>query len=442
MQNWTEYIMAKSFESVHEFLFSIDPALCNYLHVLDSKGFNTMRTIVNLSFDDIPTIPLGFRKLLINEISKIRSPHSKALLTSHDNFAMGWSSTINHNSFTSTLQPKELFPVHSGKSFNSPHSSCTHNTASKNLSPKLASYMYKSPMEKHLAKITAQISEKELKILDSKREIDDLTAKLESVIDHQAKYFCSHCHTSNHRKSSCTSEMCTTALACGKMKYHKEENKKFETKQEALKKLMHEKTDLETESEKIRESIRNRNSSFPEAVKGYLINSNKSEYLIEYGDQIVPLTSKVNMHVAILQKVYKNKVPDDLESESLLFPAIISQQLDHIKSSSCTESVESRLTHRVNEIDARIGGDVIAQPPNGVFNFLNQSNSNAPRTNITGSTFRENPFSHLTEPPLKYQKKCAHVNMSNLTEITYSQMAMPLIACMLVILMGVFKNQI
>ena len=81
--------MAKNFESVHEFLFSIDPALCNYLHVLDSKGFNTMQTIVHLSFDDIPTIPLGFRKLLINEISKIRSPHSKAVLTSRDNFAMG-----------------------------------------------------------------------------------------------------------------------------------------------------------------------------------------------------------------------------------------------------------------------------------------------------------------------------------------------------------------
>ena len=111
------------------------------------------------------------------------------------------------------------------------------------------------------------------------------------------------------------------------------------------------------------------------------------------------------MHVAILQKMYKNKVSDDLESESLLFPAIISQQLDHIKSSSCTESVESHLTHRVNEIDAQIGGNVIAQPRNGVFNFLNQSNSNAPHTNITGSTFRENPFSHLTEPPLKYQKK-------------------------------------
>ena len=74
--------MADRFESVHDFLYSIDPGLVNYLHVLDMKGFNTMRTLVHLSFDDIPSIPLGFRKLLINEISKIRSPHSKALLTS------------------------------------------------------------------------------------------------------------------------------------------------------------------------------------------------------------------------------------------------------------------------------------------------------------------------------------------------------------------------
>ena len=234
---------------------------------------------------------------------------------------------MNQNHCTTTLQPKELFPVNTsrGNSFKAP------NTRSEMLSPKLASYTYASPMEKHSAKITAQISEKELKIVDSKREIDDMTGKLDSVTDYQAKFFCSNCHTSNHRKSLCMLEMCTTALGCGKLKNHKAENKKFETKWEALKKLMCEKTDLKNELDKIRESISKRNRSFPEAVKGYLINSNKSEYLIEYRDQIVPLTSKVNMHLAILQKVYKNKVPEDLESESLLFPTIISQELDHIK---------------------------------------------------------------------------------------------------------------
>ena len=84
-------------------------------------------------------------------------------------------------------------------------------------------------------------------------------------------------------------------------------------------------------------------------MKGYLINSNKSEYLMEYRDQIVPLMSKVNMHLAILQKVYKNKVPEDLESESLLFPGLISQELDHIKSSWGIESVESHLNDRVKQ---------------------------------------------------------------------------------------------
>ena len=83
---------------------------------------------------------------------------------------------------------------------------------------KCLAYTYASPMEKHLAKITAQISQKELKILDSKREIDDMTGKLDSVTDHQAKFFCSHCHTSHHCISLCMSEMCTTALACGKLK--------------------------------------------------------------------------------------------------------------------------------------------------------------------------------------------------------------------------------
>ena len=92
------------YQSVYHFLHDIDPALVNYLHVLDSKGFSTMRTIVHLSFDDVPTIPLGFRKLLLNEISKIRSPHSKQLLNDRDKLCIQDAS--RHDS---RLQPKQLF---------------------------------------------------------------------------------------------------------------------------------------------------------------------------------------------------------------------------------------------------------------------------------------------------------------------------------------------
>ena len=63
-----------------------------------------MKTIVHLSFDDVPTIPLGFRKLLLNEISKIRSPHSKQLLNDHDKLCIQRQSRPD-----SRLQPKQLF---------------------------------------------------------------------------------------------------------------------------------------------------------------------------------------------------------------------------------------------------------------------------------------------------------------------------------------------
>lgn len=330
------------FNTVYDFLYNIDPVLVNYLHVLDSKGFSTMKTIVHLSFEDIPSIPLGFRKLLINEISKIRSPHSKALLMARDNFAIK-GQYINTDS--NSLQPKELFPA---SSISSSHSNiCTPNS-------KIDNYTYSTPLEKHLMKINREIDEKETEILASKKKVDDMNTRLHSSSDSEYKVTCSKCHLPSHRRNSCKNSPCRTSLSCGKLKLHKTEYKTYENVKGTLKKLIREKDELDTQAEKVKESISSTKRSFPEAVKSHLINANKSEYLIEYGDQVVPLTSKINMHLTILQKYYNNKIPDDLEREKVIFPQIITQHYQRFDKNSGCGSIESRLKSRLAQVDSKI----------------------------------------------------------------------------------------
>ena len=57
--------------STGEFLSQIDPNLTQYSAVLVNKGFENTRTLAHLTLSDIPEIPLGLRRLLIHETSKL-----------------------------------------------------------------------------------------------------------------------------------------------------------------------------------------------------------------------------------------------------------------------------------------------------------------------------------------------------------------------------------
>ena len=44
--------------------------------------------LAHLTFQEIPEIPIGHKQLLINKVTKIRTPHSKGLLTLLDTQTM------------------------------------------------------------------------------------------------------------------------------------------------------------------------------------------------------------------------------------------------------------------------------------------------------------------------------------------------------------------
>ena len=328
--------------STETFLRDIDEDLVQYGSLLISKGYTNTRVLAHLTLQDISELPIGHKRLLINEVNKIRSPHSKALLTALDCQEL-------QTSGANPLQPKELFP-------NATCSIDSHGEPSSAPVPatvdwRIFEYEYSTPMDKHLNRILDDIEIKETEITKVKAELESVSSRLDDD-DIDSRPCCSLCHERGHKKNKCTGSKCLTSISCGRMRLHKDELKQIDASKNDLKKLLKEKSTLESECERIRESIRTNNRSFPQAVRSHLVNSNKPKYLAMYGQQIIPLTKVINLDLSILQKFYDNKVPHNLDIESEQFEAIIAAHTEKFKSSKT--SINAKIMDNVRRIESRV----------------------------------------------------------------------------------------
>ena len=108
--------------STGDFLSQIDSSLSQYAALLMNKGFSNTWTLAHLTISDIPEIPLGLRRLLIHEVSKLCSPLTRPLLNHKDSSVaslFSGVSTVLSNSLiiisddpvsrSMILRPKQLF---------------------------------------------------------------------------------------------------------------------------------------------------------------------------------------------------------------------------------------------------------------------------------------------------------------------------------------------
>ena len=334
-------------ESTEDFLSSIDPALIQYSGLLITKGFSNTRLLAHLTFQDVLELPVGHRRLLINEVTKIRSPHSKALLTSLDVNNMQSDGSSGTGVVQALLQPKELFP----------------QTPAKPKDPLIESYTYMTPMQKHLKTLQREVEEKEGSMDVIRAQIESLST-LKNDDEHDSRPHCSICHEVGHRRNRCSGQKCPASISCGKLNLHKNELKQVDGLRAQLKKMVRDKMALDGEVEKVSDAISQNNKTFAQAVRGYLINSNKHKYLSTYAGQVVPLTKVINIDISILQKHYKNRVPDNIDDESELFQNILAthqQQLHFTKAN--TSSLDSKLRQSVLQVEQRIAPKQTVHPP-------------------------------------------------------------------------------
>ena len=169
-------------QSTFDFLNLIDDELIQYNELLVTKGFSNTKLLAHLTYQDMSELPVGHRRLLINEVSKIWSPHSKGLLAALDVDTMSTFSTPkSHNIFG----PKELFPL-------------KQNQVEPN--PKIDNYTYLTPMNKHLSAVQNDIESKEVEIQKQKCDIEDMSTRLMSDDDLDSRLTHSFCYTKGHKK--------------------------------------------------------------------------------------------------------------------------------------------------------------------------------------------------------------------------------------------------
>ena len=225
-------------------------------------------------------------------------------------------------------------------------------------------------MEKHLSKTLTEISEKDIEIEKTKSEIEALKPVDESLADNVG-ITCGRCHQGNHTKRRCVDPPCTTSISCGKIRFHKSEMKVVDSKKSHLKKLIRDKVSLESECKKIRETIAATVKTFPQAIRSALINSNKKEYLTIHNGKFVPLTTRINRDITILQKYYGGKIPNDIDQESSLFPAIIAEANKTIQVDRFT--IEQKLEESLAAVQRRITGASTQNTPEPRYITLDSS---------------------------------------------------------------------
>ena len=243
-----------------------------------------------------------------------------------------------------------------------------------------------------------------LKDIDSKQvEIDNMKSKINQVAsllvdeETETKPVCSMCHQAGHKKNKCASEKCLTSQCCGKIRLHKDELKSHDNCKLILKKLTKEKSVLESEILKLQDTILATSRSFHERVKTSLINSNKNKYLTIYGHEIVPLTKLVNVDLSILQKHYKNKVPDDLEFEASNFAHIIEGHMAQFQRHET--SINSKLSESVRRVDSKIqysSQSSTTTPLQSVPPNTDPSSVNYPLLSPISANFQTVPIYHTT----------------------------------------------
>ena len=211
--------------STETFLHDIDEDLIQYGSLLISKGYTNTQVLAHLTLQDISELPIGHKRLLINEVNKIWSPHSKALLTALD--CLEWQT-----SGANQLQPKELFPNASIDSHGEPSSAPVPARVDR----RIFEYEYSTPMDKHLNCILDDIEIKETEITKVKAELESVSSCLDDD-DIDSHPCCSLCHERGHKKNKYTGAKCLTSISCGHMRLHKNELKQIDASKNDLKLL-------------------------------------------------------------------------------------------------------------------------------------------------------------------------------------------------------------
>lgn len=192
------------------------------------------------------------------------------------------------------------------------------------------SEVYKTPIDLDIEEKEKSILEMDSYLETLQEQRTELTSKYTFPVNKQGKQ-CSRCHLyQNHRRNNCPNDLCVSAVMCGDLGKHAEESgevRDIDNKiQKATCDIKKERIDLENKR-KCRDKLM---GSFNKQIELELINSDRKRYLIATPFGVKPKQALINEHVAILERHYHGKVPQNVAAERHGFKRIIENSLSKL----------------------------------------------------------------------------------------------------------------
>lgn len=208
-------------------------------------------------------VPEGHRRLLMNYVSKIRTPKRKETPTLGD--------SPQQQKFPS-LPPPQV----KRETFETPRTR-------RNIEVRFPGPRSKilSPVERFIKAKEDEISDKNTELKAKKEELYVMTKQIESALQEIGKtgQKCSNCHKRNHTVRSCVEEKCQSAFSCGDISKHSDEKMVMQEKKRAI-------SALETSVRKLNQELTARmatydhvNQSVNKRIEEMLCEEFPSEYI-------------------------------------------------------------------------------------------------------------------------------------------------------------------
>ena len=307
---------SKSRQTIEEFLFSIDEDLLKYADSFRKHGFTNSSTMKYIQDNDLTSLiamPEGHKRLILNVISKLRSPDTLLTKKRKELPSPGVSPEIKQGSkrteTMSTARIRRSLPM-AMASWNT-ESEVSETSTESSCKERSRRSLLLSPAESFVKSKQAEIRTTEHEICQRKHELDEMLNDIKDAAKDigGVSLKCSNCHLRNHTVRSCVSEKCESPFDCGDLNKHSDAKSKIVERKKEIGKLQVKLRKLQQEHAGREAAFTRVHNSINKDLEDMLID----EFPDEYTNNGVRNWLKLQRDVAYVKRGIKSSGPPKRE---------------------------------------------------------------------------------------------------------------------------------
>ena len=287
----------ESRKSIEDFLREVDEDLLIYAGELRSNGFTSTASAKYLTENDLAGIPEGHKRLILNMVSRLRTPVRERPQTKFPSFSEKSPASKSPARKKTVLSAGEA-SVGQEAQWSQREASVSRPTIRRKLL---------SPGERFIEEKRRAVEEKLAEAAEKRKVLEDCYRRIKEAASENnlTGQRCSNCHYRNHTVRSCQMEKCESVFFCGEITRHPDEKMKLQEQKNKIKAL-------ETSATKLEQELRSREAAF-DRVQGSVNKQLEDMLLKEYPEEYVQNNArnwlKIQQDIAFVKKSLKGSGP-------------------------------------------------------------------------------------------------------------------------------------